>query len=72
MTYCPRTKQFVVNTGGIVFIVKILSLKHSVPCNISVVFETYTENPRYSSANDPKSVKKKMGYFQFESIKNIT
>lgn len=46
MTYCPCTGQAVVNTAGIVSSVKLVSLKHSIPSNLSVVLETYTENPR--------------------------
>lgn len=46
MTYCPYTGQVVVNTAGIVSAIKLLSLKHKVPCNLSVVLDTYTENPR--------------------------
>ena len=46
MTYCPYTGQVVVNTGGMVSSVKLVSLKHKIPCNISVVLDTYTENPR--------------------------
>lgn len=34
------------NTAGIVSAIKLLSLKHKVPCNLSVVLDTYTENPR--------------------------
>lgn len=46
MTYCPYTGQVVVNTAGMVSSVKLLSLKHKIPCNLSVVLDTYTENPR--------------------------
>lgn len=35
-----------VNTVGMVSVVKLVSLKHSVPISLSVVLETYTENPR--------------------------
>lgn len=34
------------NTEGMVSAVKLLSLKHNIPCNLSVVLDTYTENPR--------------------------
>lgn len=43
---CPCTRQTALNTAGIVSSVKCVSLKHSVLCNLSVVLETYTENPR--------------------------
>lgn len=46
MTYFPYTGQVVVNTAGMVSSVKLLSLKHKIPCNLSVVLDTYTENPR--------------------------
>lgn len=39
-------EQFVVNTAGIVLEENFLSLKHNIPCDISVVFDTYNENPR--------------------------
>lgn len=35
-----------VNIAGIVSLVKFSSLKHRLPCNLSVVLETYTENPK--------------------------
>lgn len=35
-----------VRLAGIVSSVKLLSLKHRVPCNLSVVLDTYTESPR--------------------------
>lgn len=34
-------------TDGIVSGVKLASLKHCIPCNLSVVLEMYSENPRY-------------------------
>lgn len=46
MTYCPYTGQVVVNTAGMVSSVKLVSLKHSVPCSLSVVLDIYKENPR--------------------------
>lgn len=36
----------VVNTAGMVSGVKLVSLKHSVPCSLFVVLDTYKENPR--------------------------
>lgn len=36
----------VLKTSGIVLILKESYLKHSVPSDIEVVFETYTENPK--------------------------
>lgn len=35
-----------VRLAGMVSSVKMLSLKHRVPCNMSVVLDTYTESPR--------------------------
>lgn len=35
-----------VRLAGMVSSVKMLSLKHRVPCNLSVVLDTYTESPR--------------------------
>lgn len=35
-----------VRVAGMVSTVKMLSLKHRVPCNLSVVLDTYTESPR--------------------------
>lgn len=46
MTYCPCTGQVMVRLAGIVSTVKMLSLKHRVPCNLSVVLDTYTESPK--------------------------
>lgn len=46
MTYCPCTKQVVLNTAGMVLKVKLVSLKHNIPFDFSVVLETYKENPR--------------------------
>lgn len=46
MTYCPWTRQVVVNTAGMVFFVNLLSLKHKVPSNLFFVLETQTEKPR--------------------------
>lgn len=37
--------------GGMVSSVKMLSLKHRVPSNLSVVLETYTESPRKDGVN---------------------
>lgn len=51
MTYWPWTKQVILKTAGIVFDVKLVSLKQSCPWLLSVVFETYMENPRNSFAN---------------------
>ena len=49
-------------TEGIVLIVKFLSLKHNVPCDLSVVLETYTENPSKSSARYDRNL---------ESVQNV-
>lgn len=46
MTYCPCTGHFTVKTGGMVPLVKLVSLKHSFPFDLTVVFDTYSENPR--------------------------
>ena len=46
MTYRPRTEQFVVKTAGIVFKVKFSLWTHNFPSDLSVVFETYKENPK--------------------------
>lgn len=35
-----------VTLAGMVSNEKILSLKHRVPCNLSVVLDTYTESPK--------------------------
>lgn len=35
-----------VRFAGMVSNVKMLSLKHRVPCNLSAVLDTYTESPR--------------------------
>lgn len=35
-----------VRLAGMVSTVKMLSLKHRVPCKLSVVLDTYTESPR--------------------------
>lgn len=35
-----------VKLAGMVSTVKMLSLKHRVPCNLSAVLDTYTESPR--------------------------
>lgn len=35
-----------VRLAGMVSSVKMLSLKHRVPCNLSVVLDTYTESPK--------------------------
>ena len=45
MTYCPCTKQFVLNTAGMVLLVKEVSLKHNIPSDLFVVFDIYKENP---------------------------
>lgn len=59
MTYCPWTEQLIVNTAGRLLVVKLLSLKHKVPCDLSVVFETNTEKPRkLDGMYDMVSVKK--------------
>lgn len=60
MTYCPCTEQLVVKTAGILSSVKLLSLKHSLPCKRFVVFETYTENPT------------NLALYPLEGPKNIT
>lgn len=46
MTYCPCIGHRTVKTGGTVVTVKWLSLKHSLPSNISVVLDTYNEKPK--------------------------
>ena len=46
MTYRPCTKQFVVKIAGIVFKVKFSLSTHNFPSDLSVVFETYNENPK--------------------------
>lgn len=33
-------------TAGIELMVKLVSLKHNIPSNLFVVFDTYKENPR--------------------------
>lgn len=59
MTYCPWTGHVVLKTGGMVFLVKLLSLKHRVPRNISGVLETYSENPKKVSASKNLNPRKK-------------
>ena len=44
--YCPCKKQDVLKTAGIELIVKLVSLKHNIPSNLFIVFDTYKENPR--------------------------
>lgn len=34
------------NTAGMVLLLYLLSLKHKIPCDISVVLDIYTENPK--------------------------
>lgn len=46
MTYCPCIGHRTVKTGGTVVTVKWLSLKHSLPSDISVVLDTYNEKPK--------------------------
>ena len=46
MTYCPCTEHVALKSGGIVYKVKLWSLKHSTPSDLSVVLDTYKENPR--------------------------
>lgn len=41
----------ILKTGGMVFFVKLISLKHRVACLISGVIETYNENPKKESAS---------------------
>lgn len=41
----------ILKTGGMVFVVKLISLKHRVACLISGVIETYNENPKKESAS---------------------
>lgn len=50
--------------AGIVFIVKLLSLKHRVPFNLSVVLDTYTESPR-------KDGVKRFDAPEYEMLQNI-
>lgn len=51
MTYCPWTGHVILKTGGMVYVVKLISLKHRVACLISGVIETYNENPKKESAS---------------------
>ena len=63
MTYCPCTKQFVLNTAGMVLLVKEVSLKHNIPSDLFVVFDIYKENPRnldVKSLEMPCRMKKNM------------
>lgn len=53
MTYCPcegHSVVNIVNSAGTDSFVKWVSLKQIVPCNLSVVLDTYTENPRIERA----------------------
>ena len=45
MTYCPCTAQVVLNTYGMLSNVYSLSLTHNTPSDLSVVLDTYKENP---------------------------
>lgn len=46
MIYCPNIRHVVLNTSGIVLILNSMSLKHSIPFNLSVELDTKRENPR--------------------------
>lgn len=45
ITYCAFVEHEMLAIAGTVSIVQSLSLKHINPSDISVVFETYTEDP---------------------------
>lgn len=46
MTYFPCTIQVILGIAGTVVLLKEVSLKQSFPSVVTVVLETYTENPR--------------------------
>lgn len=46
MTYLPCVIHVMFIGLGIVSLVNMVSLKHSIPSSLVVVLETYTENPK--------------------------